>query len=428
MAAARDLQPKKLRIAQVQPMRARTAVEPSARGSQSEKLRIAHVFRAPLGGLFRHVIDLANEQAARGHEVGVFFDSGGVCERVDAALARIPGGLALGVATCPIHRNPGLQDIVAFARFSAWLRKARPDVVHGHGSKGGLYARLSALSRTPGAPVRAYTPHGGSFNYRPGSSAHRLYMGVERTMAPLTDVFLFESAFIAARFDEFVGFRGGMRRVVANGLSKAEFVPIEPNGDAVELLYVGELREAKGIDTLLEALPLVGRARGATPKLILVGSGPDQAILTERAQRLGVAAHVSFPGPLPIRDAFRLGKILVVPSRAESMPYVVLEAAAASVPMIATNVGGIPEIFGPFADRLGPSDDPKDLASRIVAMLDLPADRRHAPAAELSAYVASNFDVRSMADAVMGGYREALSNRRIRPDEIVSPARSPEVS
>ena len=82
---------------------------------QAEKLRIAHVFRAPLGGLFRHVIDLAIEQAARGHEVGVFFDSGGLCERVDEALTRISGGLALGVGTCPIHRNPGVQDVFAFA-------------------------------------------------------------------------------------------------------------------------------------------------------------------------------------------------------------------------------------------------------------------------------------------------------------------------
>ena len=266
---------------------------------QAEKLRIAHVFRAPLGGLFRHVIDLAIEQAARGHEVGVFFDSGGLCERVDEALARISGGLALGVGTCPIHRNPGVQDVFAFARFSAWLRQARPDVVHGHGSKGGVYARLSALGGTPGAPIRAYTPHGGSFNYRPGSWQHRLYMGVERMVASSTDVFLFESAYIAGRFDQYVGFREGSRRIVLNGLGEAEFVPVEPNADAADLLYVGELREAKGIDTLLEALPLVARARGAPPRAILVGSGPDQAILTERALRLGVAAHVSFPGPMP---------------------------------------------------------------------------------------------------------------------------------
>ena len=74
----------------------------AARELQVEKLRIAHVFRAPLGGLFRHVVDLASEQAARGHEVGVFFDSGGVCERVAAALT----GTLLGIFIAYGFVNP----------------------------------------------------------------------------------------------------------------------------------------------------------------------------------------------------------------------------------------------------------------------------------------------------------------------------------
>jgi len=60
-----------------------------------------------LGGLFRHVVDLAGEQAARGHDVGMFFDSDGLCPRVDNALATVPGGLRLGVKTACIHRHPG---------------------------------------------------------------------------------------------------------------------------------------------------------------------------------------------------------------------------------------------------------------------------------------------------------------------------------
>ncbi len=60
----------------------------------------------------------------------------------------------------------------------------------------------------------------------------------------------------------------------------------------------------------------------------------------------------------------------MAPSRAESLPYVILEAAAASVPMIATDVGGIPEIFGPFSDRLGPCGDAADLARRMAGTLD----------------------------------------------------------
>jgi glycosyltransferase involved in cell wall biosynthesis len=380
--------------------------------AQTDKLRIVHVFRAPLGGLFRHVVDLAAEQSARGCEVGMFFNSGGNCPRVAAALARIPGGLKLGVGMAAIQRNPGISDVFAMARLLAWLRKVKPDIVHGHGSKGGVYARLSGLAGPRGGAIRAYTPHGGSFNYRPGTPLHRAYMLAERLMAPMTDVFLFESAYIAGRFDAFVGAADGVRRIVANGISPAEFEPIAANADAAELLYVGELRAAKGIDTLLDAIALIGRSRGVAPRAVLVGSGPDEAVLTERARRLGVSAFVSFPGPMPIREAFKLGRILVVPSRAESMPYVVLEAAGARVPMLATDVGGIPEIYGPFRNRLGPPNDADNLRARIEAALDASPERRREEAADLAAYVAENFSIQTMVNSVMAGYAEAMARRR----------------
>jgi glycosyltransferase involved in cell wall biosynthesis len=378
---------------------------------QASKLRIVHVFRAPLGGLFRHVVDLAAEQSARGHDIGMFFDSDARCPRVEAALARIPGGLRLGLKAAPIHRNPGGNDLVAMARFAAFIRRTAPDVVHGHGSKGGLYARLSAITN-PNVALRAYTPHGGSFNYRPGTAVNRAYMLAERALAPLTDVFLFESAYIAGQFDARVGARNGVRGVVANGISPAEFAPAIPDADAADLLYVGELRAAKGIDTLLEAIARVGRARGLIPRTVLVGSGPDQAALTELAQRLGIASFVSFPGQLPVREAFKLGRVLVVPSRAESMPYVVLEAAGARVPMIATDVGGIPEIYGPYRDRLGPPNDAANLQARIEATLAMPEAERQAQAAELAAHVAERFSIQTMVNSVMAGYAEALALRR----------------
>jgi glycosyltransferase involved in cell wall biosynthesis len=374
-------------------------------------LRIAHVFRAPLGGLFRHVVDLAATQVADGHEVGLFFDNVERGPQVAAAMNRIPGGLKLGVAGSPIRRNPHVSDLPAMARFAAWASKVKLDVIHGHGSKGGLYARLSGLWRPGAGPIRAYTPHGGSFNYRPGAFSHRAYMAAEWAMALRTDVYLFESAYIAGRFDAFVGSPHGARRIVANGISEAELEKATPNADAADLFYVGELRSAKGIDTLIDALALVGRATGEVPRTVLVGSGPDKDMLTAQAARLGIADRVSFPGPMPVREAFKLGRVLVVPSRAESMPYIVLEAAAASVPMIANDVGGIPEIFGPYAHWLGPADDAVNLARRIVDMSRMAPEAREEQAADLSWHVAQNFSIRNMVDAVMAGYRAGHDRR-----------------
>jgi glycosyltransferase involved in cell wall biosynthesis len=384
-------------------------------GAQTRKLRILHVFRAPLGGLFRHVVDLASEQVVRGHDVGLFFDSVSRGDNVAAALARIPGPLTLGVNGCPIRRNPHPADAIAIARFVGKLGELKPDVVHGHGSKGGLYARLPGLLAPRSGPVRAYTPHGGSFNYQPGSMAHHAFMATEKLLTVSTDVFLFESAYIAGRFDALVGVKAGLRRVVANGVSAAEFVPVAANPDAADFLYVGELRAAKGIDTLLDAIVLAGAKLGAVPRAVLVGSGPDKDVLIARARNLGIASNLSFPGPMPVRDAFKLGRFMVVPSRAESLPYVVLEAAGARVPLISTDVGGIPEIFGPFRDRLGPSDNPADLCARMLAMLARPQAERECQAAELAAYVATRFSIAAMVDSVMDGYCEAMARRTADP-------------
>jgi glycosyltransferase involved in cell wall biosynthesis len=381
------------------------------RGAPARKWRILHVFRAPLGGLFRHVVDLANEQVARGHAVGLFFDSAARGDHVAPALARIAGGLSLGASGCPIRRNPHPADAVAIARFMKKVAEVKPDIVHGHGSKGGAYARLPGLLRPAHGPIRAYTPHGGSFNYQPDGLRRRAFMAAERLLTRSTDVFLFESAFIAGCFDAQVGGQNHLRRIVANGLNPAEFVPAAPNPDAAEFLYVGELRAAKGVDTLLEAIARAGSQLGEIPRAVLVGSGPDKDILIALAHKLGVAHRLSFPGPMPVREAFKLGRNLVVPSRAESLPYIVLEAAAARVPLIASDVGGIPEIFGPYRDRLGPSDDPADLCARMLAMLRLSPIVRERQGAELTAHVANHFSIETMVDSVLEGYAEAMARR-----------------
>jgi glycosyltransferase involved in cell wall biosynthesis len=381
------------------------------RDGGSRRLRILHVFRAPLGGLFRHVVDLANAQVERGHEVGLFFDSQARGDSVARALASISGGLALGVWGAPIRRDPHFTDIPALAKFRRLVARVQPDILHGHGSKGGFYARSIGMGRGHRGPARAYTPHGGSFNFQPGTLTHRAYMAAERMLAMNTDVFLFESAYIAGRFNAYVGADRGMRRIVANGISAAEFEMAPPNPDAADYLYVGELRAAKGIDTLLDAIAIAGSRLGRIPRTVLVGSGPDKEILRARALKLGIADRLDFPGPMPVRQAFKLGRVMIVPSRAESMPYVVLEAAAARVPLVATNVGGIPEIFGPYRNRLGPSGDPEDLCERMLCALLKSQPLREAQAADLAQHVAANFSIDSMVSSVMSGYRDALLHR-----------------
>jgi glycosyltransferase involved in cell wall biosynthesis len=111
---------------------------------------------------------------------------------------------------------------------------------------------------------------------------------------------------------------------------------------------------------------------------------------------------------MPARAAFARGRLLVVPSRAESLPYIVLEAAAAGIPMITTKVGGIPEIFGPDAAELIPPGDPEALARAIGnALQDQHLTR--AAASRLQARVHDGFSAEVMTEAVLAAYREAIA-------------------
>ncbi|MCB1491678.1 MAG: glycosyltransferase, partial [Rhodobiaceae bacterium] len=103
--------------------------------------RILHCMRAPVGGLFRHVLDLAHEQVARGHDVGIICDGSTGGAQAIKQLSDIAPDLALGVHRIAMPRLPGLGDLSAVLQTRALISRIGPDIVHGHGAKGGAYAR-----------------------------------------------------------------------------------------------------------------------------------------------------------------------------------------------------------------------------------------------------------------------------------------------
>jgi glycosyltransferase involved in cell wall biosynthesis len=384
-----------------------------SRAADKRRLRILHVFRAPVGGLFRHVVDLARAQIALGLDVGIFCDSSTGGEHAAVALEELRRGLTLGVTRVPMRRNPHPLDATAFYALMRTRAAQEPNVLHGHGSKGAAYARAVVSPRLDRSTIRAYTPHGGSFNYRPGTLVHRVYMGAEGLLAKRTDVFLFESDYIARRFRESVGATDRATRVVHNGISEAEFEPIAHVPDPFDLVYVGELRPAKGVETLIDAVAQLRRADQVRLTLLIVGSGPDDAALQARAKEAGIWDSVAFVPPQPIRHALARGAVMVIPSYAESLPYVILEAAAAGQPLVATNVGGIPEIFGPHAGELIPPRDTVALARAIRAKHSESDAERRGKAESLSAFVRCRFSLKRMVDGVLDGYEAAFAARRI---------------
>jgi len=370
-------------------------------------LNILHVFRAPVGGLFRHVLDLAHEQIARGHRVGMIADlrTGGA--RAEEIFRQIEPSLALGLTRVAMRRHVGPLDVFVLAHVMRRVAETKADVVHGHGAKGGAYARL-----TFGSPraIRGYTPHGGSLLFGHDTLAGKFYLTTERLLMLRGDLFLFESAYSADIFHRKIGVPRATECVVHNGVSPGEFEPVTTKADATDLVFMGELRPVKGIDLLIDAVAML-RHEGRNLTATLVGDGPDHATLAAQVERQGLNAAVRFMPAMPARQAQALGHLMVAPSRAESLPYVVLETAASGKPLITTRVGGIPEIYGPLSENLVPPNDAAALARAIAGAIDNP-DATAELARNLRARVATSFSVENMVNGVLRGYDAALERLR----------------
>ena len=375
--------------------------------TSEQPLRILHVVRAPVGGIFRHILDLANGQADRGHHVGIVADSLTGGARAEAALAEIAPRLKLGVRRVAIHREPHPGDILIWARIMYLIWRLKPDAVHGHGAKAGAFIRMKARSKRS---IRVYTPHGGSLHYPLNTWKGAVYSRLERVLMNSTDLFLFESDFARNTYQRTIGTpTRGLVRCVFNGVTADEFDPVVLAPDATDLIYVGEFRHIKGADLLIDAVARL-RADGKPVTLTLAGDGEEIGSLEAQVRKHRLAEAVRFIGHVKARYGFSKGRLLVVPSRGDSMPYVVIEAAAAGIPMIAANVGGIPEIFGTHADALFAANAVGAMADAIETALDDPAAAL-ARAKSLRERIFMHFSQNAMVEGVLAGYRDAFAER-----------------
>jgi glycosyltransferase involved in cell wall biosynthesis len=373
---------------------------------EGQPLRILHATRAPVGGIFRHILDLANGQADRGHHVGIVTDSLTGGERAEQALAEIAPRLKLGVHRLAIRREPLPTDLLVWLRFQRLIRQLQPDVLHGHGAKAGAFMRLRTASKDR---IRVYTPHGGSLHFPLATLKGSIYARIERALMNDTDLFLFESAFARNTYQRTIGTPKGLVRCVFNGVTADEFDPVTKAGDATDLLYVGEFRHIKGADLVIDAVARL-RADGRPVTLTLAGDGEETANLKAQVERLGLGEAVRFIGHVKARYGFSKGSLLVVPSRGDSMPYVVIEAAAAGIPMIGANVGGIPEIFGPHTEALFAPGIVAAMADTIeMALDDEPAAQERTRTLRERVFV--HFSQKAMVEGVLAGYRDAFANR-----------------
>jgi glycosyltransferase involved in cell wall biosynthesis len=261
----------------------------------------------------------------------------------------------------------------------ALIRRWQPDAVHTHGYRADVVAGLAA--RAAGVP-QVTTAHG----FIGGGWRDRLYEGLQLRTARRAAAAVAVSTPIVERYRR-AGAPASRVHLIRNAWSGRE--PLARSEarralglDPAELLvgWVGRLSREKGADVLLDALARLAPPR---PRVALVGDGPERAALASRAEALGIAERLAWLGLVP--DAGRLASaydVFVLSSRTEGTPIALLEAMAAHLPIVATAVGGVPDVVSEGEAWLVPSEDPAALAAALeVALSDRALARARGDAA-----------------------------------------------
>lgn len=196
--------------------------------------------------------------------------------------------------------------------------------------------------------------------------------------------------------------------------------PAEP---FIDVLFLGNLRVVKGPDILLEAIRLVSERIGKV-SLTIAGDGPLQDQLMERCRQIGIDRLVTFRGRVSRVEAvalLRQSRIVVIPSRSEGAPLVALEAQMLGVPVVATNVGGIPEsVTQDGSGILCPPEDPSALACAIVRLLgDEPLRQRLG--AEGRRRAATLFSPEQIVSRYLEVYEQAIARQHVSPRVVAAP-------
>lgn len=315
-----------------------------------------------------------------------------------------------GVKRIPLRiaKNPAFSDLKNILIIWNLCRKNGVDILHGHGSKGGLYARsVGFLMRKP----VIFTPHGGSVHSRFNRTKRLLFAFVEYLLKFATTLFVFESHYTRTAFQKMAGNVPDCRALVSfNGVLLESFIPKTAfkgrTTREVRLLTVGLLSMVKGQDVAIHATAIL-HARGWQVSLDLCGDGESRQTLESLAANFHVEDLVKFHGDVEdVRPYYEACDIVLIPSRFESFGYVAVEAALMGRPIVASATGGLLEtVLDGETGLCFPSGSPDALADAIERTLaDVDATQRRIAAARARAI--SRFDVSMMTARLFSTYRQ----------------------
>jgi glycosyltransferase involved in cell wall biosynthesis len=389
-------------------------------------VRIARIItRLNIGGPAIQAIDLSRELRAAGFETCLIHGRLSTGEGDMTSLVPIGDTESLYVDDLARPISP-LHDLRALWKLYRALCRWRPEIVHTHTAKAGALGRLAAVvynhtvgSKSPARLVHTY--HGHVFEGYFGSPSTRLFLFVERWLGRRTDWLVAISAQVRQDLLQTYSIAQESRvSVIPLGFNLDRLCALEPAdrvraraeleipNDAVVVATVGRLTAIKQHSLFLDMAARVA-ARSNRELFLVVGDGELRAPLEAQAARLGIGSRVRFLGWRGDLDRiYGATDVFVLTSRNEGTPVALIEAMAAGVASVSTQVGGVVDVItGAEVGRLVPFGDPDRLAAAVIALAESPTDReRMGRLARAS--VRQRFDLRRLVDDIGALYRQLL--------------------
>lgn len=318
------------------------------------------VTKSNFGGAQRYVFDLATEAKKAGHDVAV------VCGGNGSLVQKLKSENILVFQLNTLGRDISiLGDLKSFLRIKKILKQFRPDVFHINSSKMGGVGVLAG--RLTGVKKIIFTAHGWAFN-EPRPIIQRTII---KSFVWITILLSHKTICVSEKTKSDVThwpFIKNKLVVIYNGIQSFDLVTRTDKSFTVGA--ISELHKIKGLDILLKVWAKF--VQDYLAKLVIYGSGEEKENLEKLVKELRISDSVIFKGYIDnAREQLSTFDIFVMPSRSEAMPYSLLEAGFAGLPVIASSVGGIPEVVkNKIGGLLVQKENAEELASALVHLVE----------------------------------------------------------